>query len=318
MQPLPSLLNAKLPLFVSAAADDAGLSVHAFRVLARVCRRWSEESGCYESAANMAAGCRMKRKTIFSALSELEERGMIRRTERPGMTTRIDLVAPDQWTEPGAPKGTGTRSPKQPVPNGGAGTERVRVPGAPKGTGGVPNGAPQREPMKGTHEGKDAAAAREAVRLGAVDEMPPNVARYAAAIQDTLAQPEAEQRRRALVALRAGSLPPADFDRALAERREGFGALAFAAAVTVTEHEADARGHSSRLRFLDSVLESIADHARRSRLAPDDLPANGPPPPTRPPRRRDPNQQSAADLIRSGEQTLAILRARAGGGSADG
>lgn len=96
--------------YIPATLDDAGLSPSAFRVYCRIARRWSPERGCDESASNMAAACRLKRLTVFRALSELEDAKLIKRTERPGQTTRIDII---------------------PVPKGAPGTERGRVP---KGT----------------------------------------------------------------------------------------------------------------------------------------------------------------------------------------
>ena len=115
-------------MFVPAAIDDAGLSVHAFRLYARICRRWSPDEGCYESAASMARACRMKRDTVFIARSELVDVGLVTLTERPGETTRIDVVlGPEGSPSLHAPNGAGL--PPQ--------TSRVSEGAAPRnGTGG--------------------------------------------------------------------------------------------------------------------------------------------------------------------------------------
>lgn len=147
-------MKSDLPIFVSAAADDAGLSVHAFRVLARICRRWSERDGCYESGAKMAKACRIKRDSVFRALNELEDRGMIRRTERAGQTSRIDPLPVENWTPPVPPNGTGTRPPKRDSPNEGVSPQTGHPPVPPNGTPPVPPNGTQRDTSKGTLEGK--------------------------------------------------------------------------------------------------------------------------------------------------------------------
>ena len=143
--PPDPLLKGHLPIYLSAAADDAGLGVHAFRVLARICRRWSEAEGCYESVGNMAKACRMKDETAARALNELESRGMIRRTKRNGQTSRIDPQPADSW-QPPTPRNGATSKKGVPPKKGQPPTPRNGVPP-------TPNGGAQREPTKGTNEG---------------------------------------------------------------------------------------------------------------------------------------------------------------------
>ena len=140
-------------MLVSAAADDAGLSVHAFRVLGRICRRWSERDGCYESSANMARACRMKRDTLYRALGELEARSMIRRTDRPGRSSRIDPTPPSDWTPPAPPNGTGTDPGSGGTPRNGAAPQTGQVPVPPNGAPPVPPNGTLRDPQKESHEG---------------------------------------------------------------------------------------------------------------------------------------------------------------------
>jgi hypothetical protein len=82
-------LNSKSKLFVHSSIDDAGLSVHAFRVLCHVSRR----GNCTEGLKGIARSCRMNKDTAAKALRELERRKAITAEGRSGEST-IRRVAP--------------------------------------------------------------------------------------------------------------------------------------------------------------------------------------------------------------------------------
>jgi len=79
--------HGKLP-FIPAWLDDAGLTPAQFRVACHIYRRGDS----FSNAATIAKTCRLKRDTVFEALSHLETAGFIKRTSRPGQTTLIEPV----------------------------------------------------------------------------------------------------------------------------------------------------------------------------------------------------------------------------------
>ena len=111
--------------FVPAGLDDAGLSAAEFRVFCRIARR--SDSGrrfCWESIPNLAAGCRLKDKTVRSVLKRLVSIGMVRIDSRPGQCSVITPIASEHWRHPSpkrpplpkqttSPKRKGSGSPKQ-------------------------------------------------------------------------------------------------------------------------------------------------------------------------------------------------------------
>jgi hypothetical protein len=97
--------------FVHSALDEAGLSVHAFRVYCHLARRAGKDGAAYPGAVSMAAVCRMKRDTVFTALRELEGRGMLERQKRHGSSNEYWLTKASQWRQ------------ISPVPNEGASPE---------------------------------------------------------------------------------------------------------------------------------------------------------------------------------------------------
>ncbi len=98
--PADSKVNGSTParcfLYVESALDDAGLSTAAFRVLCNLSRRLGRKDR-FPSAENIAAVCRVEKKTVFRALKELEERGAIVRTSRPGRPTEIEIQHVATW-----------------------------------------------------------------------------------------------------------------------------------------------------------------------------------------------------------------------------
>jgi hypothetical protein len=128
--------RTRLPVFAHSAIDDLGLSPAAFRVYARICRRWSEERGCDEAADNTAEACRLNRKTVFEARRELKAEGLIRITPRPGQTTRIDVVSLSDWLE-NRSDGDANPSPQTEQVEGNPSPQTEQVPIPSNGTGSV-------------------------------------------------------------------------------------------------------------------------------------------------------------------------------------
>jgi hypothetical protein len=89
-------IPARSFIYVDSALDDSGLSVAAFRLVGHLSRRLGKK-GIYPSADNMAEVCRMEKKTVFRGLKELEDRGIITRTARPGRPTVYALQPMESW-----------------------------------------------------------------------------------------------------------------------------------------------------------------------------------------------------------------------------
>ena len=91
-------------IFVHSALDDAGLSVHAFRLYCHLARRAGRDGFINSGGKSMAAVCRMKRDTVFRVMRELEERGMLVRQKRGGETNSYSLTRASEWrTNPPIP-----------------------------------------------------------------------------------------------------------------------------------------------------------------------------------------------------------------------
>jgi hypothetical protein len=106
--------------WIHSGLDDAELCPIDFRVLCHILRRGDV---CYEKAENIAKVCRIKRGTVFAALSRLEARSMIQRTARQRQSSEIRVTPMSQW-KPAQAK----------TPRG------IALGGAPKGTPKVTNG----------------------------------------------------------------------------------------------------------------------------------------------------------------------------------
>lgn len=245
--------------------------------------------------------CGKSYEMVRKAVAALREAGWIERLDAAGRSSAPRLRCLDPTAKGGndvptfepAKGGNG-------VPKGGNPVHTF----SPKGGNGVPErwepcSAPYKE-ESGQESGAAAADAREGrtaggaasgeaasggsasgeatpeAQVSSVDALPPRLQAYADAIADWQAQPPAERDRRTLVALRAGNLPPASLLRALDERRARYGPLALTAALVATDHRATATRTDSRLAYLDTRLQDIADHARRQRLAPTPPPAGDP------------------------------------------
>ena len=271
----------KLPLFVAADLDELGLSPHAFRIACRIARRWDPEDGCYESVPNMAEGCRMDRKTGWKAVGELLERRVVEATPRPGKTTRYDFLPAREWVREGGPTPVdpshetgrvepGTRPTRRDGPPDDPSHETGRVP--------VPRDGTRRVSQEGIPDDDDGARAREAWATGSgagpsLDELGPQAAAYRDQVEDRLALPEPDRERWGFRVLRVTGGNVVEARRDLDARRQRAGPTALTAALVVADNEAVAQRYGSRLRYLDSVLDSLSDHARKSRLGPTEPPA---------------------------------------------
>lgn len=97
----------------------------------------------------------------------------------------------------------------------------------------------------------------------------PDAERHAAAIAERAAAPKADRLAWAARVLRAGMLPTAQHRRDLGARSAQFGAAALTVALVLTEHaDLTSRSYAPRLRYLDRILETLSDHARRQNTAP--------------------------------------------------
>lgn len=90
-------------VFIHSELDDAGLTPAGFRVFCHLSRR-AGKAGVYPGVKSMASTCRLNEDTVWRALSELEERGMLERKSRPGRSTEMTLQPPSTWRKTG---GTG-------------------------------------------------------------------------------------------------------------------------------------------------------------------------------------------------------------------
>ncbi len=109
-------MNESVPRypFIPAWLDDLGLTASQFRILCHLWRRGKT----FSNAETIASACHLKRKTVFTILSELEGRGLIRRTPRPGQTTLLEPVPFGATGENGNPSRLGPRVEANPSPLG--------------------------------------------------------------------------------------------------------------------------------------------------------------------------------------------------------
>lgn len=143
-------------VFVPADLDDAGLSVHAFRVYCHLARRTMHSTtDKWPSGPSIAAWCRMNEDTVWRALEELIERGMVRREKRAGTSSRHILTKPSLWNK--APK-LPTAAPKTHRKRGDGGKEgtpETKGQGAAekRGQGAAEKRGYEGTPIKVLHEG---------------------------------------------------------------------------------------------------------------------------------------------------------------------
>jgi hypothetical protein len=138
-------------LFIHSALDEAGLTVHAFRIYCHLARRAGKDGAAYPGAESMAALCRMKRDTVFAALRELEGRGMLERRKRHGSSNEYWLTKASQWRQisPVPNEGTSPETGLHPSPQTGL------HPSPQTGRKGIPS---EGNPRKGNPEALPAAS----------------------------------------------------------------------------------------------------------------------------------------------------------------
>lgn len=96
-----------------------------------------------------------------------------------------------------------------------------------------------------------------------------SAARHRLAVEAASALTDAERVGWACRVLRAGQMPDADRLRDLGERAARHGPAALVVALAIADHaELRSPAYGSRLRYLDTTLEALSDHARRQRTAP--------------------------------------------------
>lgn len=101
------------PVFLHSDLDDAGLSVHAFRVYCHLARRANMTGRAWPGAASMAAITRLSENTVRKGIAELEARGMLRVTRSEGgrASNNYYLTARRDWIDEIA-----SPSPREPLP----------------------------------------------------------------------------------------------------------------------------------------------------------------------------------------------------------
>jgi len=83
-------------IWVHAALDDLGLSLSQFRVYAHLARR-AGRGLAWPSIDSIAAVCHLCRRTVVTALAELERLGLMRVERRQGQSSRYRLADVWEW-----------------------------------------------------------------------------------------------------------------------------------------------------------------------------------------------------------------------------
>lgn len=131
----------------SAALDDLGLDVYAFRAYHAIVRRAGVDSTCYEAVGNMARRCAMSERRMQMALRELERRGLVERVARAGATSVYRVLTPEATPAPDAPRHV---VPPPPAPDAGVPPHLMHPTPAPDAPEGLDlEGLPLKEGLKG-------------------------------------------------------------------------------------------------------------------------------------------------------------------------
>lgn len=85
-------------IFIHSALDDFGLSPIQFRIFCHLARR-AGANGAFPAVASMAKLCDVSERWIRICLRDLEEMGLLNRTERPGYTSVYTLNGPSKWKQ---------------------------------------------------------------------------------------------------------------------------------------------------------------------------------------------------------------------------
>jgi hypothetical protein len=268
-------------LAVTWAADDAGLSQNEYRLLMRVYRRYNHARGCDESLVNMAEACRMSLNTARACKKVLIARGMLRETEREGVTWRLDVLDQAGWREaPARPKRGGKRTPTKPDPSQ---TTPLPEQGTPTNSGeGYPyqSRVDEVDPEVNTVEDEDAdERAREPEPdpvvtqprgfLLSLDDLPEKLAARRAEIEDAAGS---DARRKGQLVARAfcsGNYNPPEVRAALQDAADRIGPLGVAAALVHIAATGRKKSIDSRLNLWPHVVADIESAAEDAAYAAD-------------------------------------------------
>jgi DNA-binding transcriptional regulator GbsR (MarR family) len=86
--------------FTHEVLDELGLSLPAFRLYFHLVRRAGKKDFCYPGTRSIAHFCKMERKTIKTALKELERHKLIKVTRRRGSRHLYTICDQWKWYEP--------------------------------------------------------------------------------------------------------------------------------------------------------------------------------------------------------------------------
>lgn len=135
--------------FHPAWLDDRGLRAEPHRVLCHLWRRADGNGVSWPSVATIARICRMERKTVWRALSELEAEGLLRREPVAGRSTRYVVTVPTHPAKPPIPQShPGSQAARHPV--GQTGREVVGQTGCHPSRKATHEGTPRKEPQEVT------------------------------------------------------------------------------------------------------------------------------------------------------------------------
>ena len=161
-------------IFIHSAIDDAGLSVHEFRLVCHLARR-AGNGEAFPSAESMARVCKMKRDTVFKVLKSLKGRNIVTVKQRDGDSNLYRINKPSVWkNSPPA-----TRPPKRGSPEWGDAPSKGMGVVPNRGMGVVPNGgtvsiSTEVYPSKGIHSiGAEGQQKQETFPLGDEHKEPP-------------------------------------------------------------------------------------------------------------------------------------------------
>ena len=99
-EPAPSKPLEHLAI-IHSTLDDAKLSLAAFRVFCHLARRAGVSRVAYPGIRSIVSVCGINKKTAWRALSELEQRGFLRRKGSPGRSNSYTITIPDPKGDPG-------------------------------------------------------------------------------------------------------------------------------------------------------------------------------------------------------------------------
>jgi hypothetical protein len=89
--------NRDWGVFIPSFLDDFGLDPFEFRLYSHIARRSGNGGKCWEKIDNIAAVCRMERKTAYRAFQFLEDHKLISVERRLGKTSIITLNHQSEW-----------------------------------------------------------------------------------------------------------------------------------------------------------------------------------------------------------------------------